>query len=97
MKKLLSLADAWLGCATWRDLALVKLCLFAAGVLAGLSLPLRKRDRWIAMGATGTAFLAAYIPVMVKFIGVVRRTCCAAGEGEEGQEACREVCSEDFC
>ena len=34
MKKLLSFADIWLGRATWRDLALVKLCLFAAGVLA---------------------------------------------------------------
>ncbi len=93
MKKLLSCADAWLRCATWRDLALVKLCLFAAGMLAGLALPLRKRDRWIAMGAAGAAFLASYIPVMVKFIGTARRAlCCGAEETPEN-----EASSEDFC
>ena len=90
MKKLLSLADAWLGCATWRDLALVKLCLFAAGMAAGLALPLRKRDRWIALGAAGAVFLGTYIPVMVKFIGVVRGALCGASETEEG-DFCEEV------
>ncbi len=93
MKKLFSCADAWISCATWRDLALVKLCLFAMGVLAGLALPLRRRDRWIAMGAAGAAFLATYVPLMVKFIGVARRVLCA---GEE-EAACCDVSSEDFC
>ena len=39
MKKLLSAADAYIAKMNWKDLALVKLCLCAAGVMLGLAAP----------------------------------------------------------
>ena len=39
MKKLFSAADAYIAKMNWKDLALVKLCLCAAGVMLGLAAP----------------------------------------------------------
>lgn len=52
MKKLLSVADAYIAHMNWKDLALVKLCLCAAGVLLGLSAPKRWR-KWGGSGRSG--------------------------------------------
>lgn len=66
MKKLLSVADAYIAHMNWKDLALVKLCLCAAGVLLGLSAPKRGR-KWAALGALAV-FAATYLPLMGKFL-----------------------------
>lgn len=66
MKKLFAAADAYLEQASWRDLALVKLCLCAMGVLLGLAAPKRLR-KWAAFGAMAV-FVATYLPLMLKFL-----------------------------
>lgn len=66
MKKLLSAADAYIAKMNWRDLALVKLCLCAAGVMLGLAAPKRLR-KWAALGAVAV-FVATYLPIMLKFL-----------------------------
>ena len=66
MRKLFSAADAYISKMNWKDLALVKLCLCAAGVMLGLAAP-KKLRKWAALGAV-IAFVATYIPIMLKFL-----------------------------
>ena len=49
-----------------QDLALVKLCLCAAGVMLGLAAP-KKLRKWAALGAV-VGFVATYLPIMLKFL-----------------------------
>ena len=66
MKKLLSAADAYIAKMNWKDMALVKLCLCAVGILLGLAAP-KKARKWAALGA-GLVFVATYLPLMLKFL-----------------------------
>ena len=56
MKKLFSAADAYIAKMNWKDLALVKQCLCAAGVMLGLASP------------KVAVFVATYLPIMLKFL-----------------------------
>ena len=40
MKCLFSYADKYLQKSSWKDLALIKLCLFAMGIMAGIRIPI---------------------------------------------------------
>ncbi|OUN21133.1 permease of phosphate ABC transporter [Flavonifractor sp. An82] len=66
MKKLFSAADSYIARMNWKDMALVKLCLCAAGIMLGLAAPKRVR-KWAALGAVAV-FVATYIPIMLKFL-----------------------------
>lgn len=66
MKKLFSAADSYIAKMNWKDMALVKLCLCAAGIMLGLAAPKRVR-KWAALGAVAV-FVATYIPIMLKFL-----------------------------
>ena len=66
MKKLRSAADAYIAKMNWKDMALVKLCLCAVGILLGLAAP-KKARKWVALGA-GLVFVATYLPLMLKFL-----------------------------
>ena len=66
MRKLFSAADAYIAKMNWKDLALVKLCLCAAGVMLGLAAP-KKLRKWAALGAV-VIFVTTYIPIMLKFL-----------------------------
>ena len=65
MKFLFKSADAYLRQCDWRDLALVKFCLFSMGLIAGISLPPKAKKPAIATAAA--VFAATYIPLMVKY------------------------------
>lgn len=66
--KLFTYADRYLQQSSWKDLALVKFCLCAVGVLIGLAVP-RSRRRQFAFGAL-VVFATTYIPLMYKFLRV---------------------------
>ena len=66
MKRLFSAADAYIAKMNWKDLALVKLYLCAAGVMLGLAAP-KKLRKWAALGAV-VVFVATYLPIMLKFL-----------------------------
>ena len=70
VKKLFGYADRYLEKSDWKDLAMIKFCLFSMGVLAGMRIPEKKRITagWIA----AAVFAATYIPLMAKFFSVVR-------------------------
>ena len=69
MKKLFDYADRYLQKSNWKDMAMLKFCLFSAGILAGMQIP--ARDKKKAGIAAGVLFLITYIPLMTKFIGVL--------------------------
>lgn len=71
MKKLFTYADDYIRESDWQDLAMLKLCLGALGVLIGLSLPEEKKKTG-ALFAAGV-FTATYIPQMAKFYRIIAR------------------------
>lgn len=70
MKKLFGYAEKYIARSDWKDLAMLKFCLFAMGVLTGMRIPEknRKKTGWIAV----IVFAATYIPLMAKFLLVIR-------------------------
>lgn len=69
MRKLFDWADRWIAAATWRDVALVKLCLCAMGVLIGLCIP-QGRKKGVAAAASAV-FAMTYAPLMAKFLSLM--------------------------
>ena len=69
MKKLFCCADRFIRKSDWKDLAMIKFCLFSMGILAGTRIPgkNRKQAGWIA----AIVFAATYIPLMAKFFSVI--------------------------
>lgn len=70
MKKLFDYAEKYISRSGWKDLAMLKFCLFAMGLLAGMQIPEknRKQTGWIA----AAVFAATYIPLMAKFFSIIR-------------------------
>ena len=64
MKKLTDAANRYLRACDWRDIAVLKICLCALGVLLGLAVPGRKKRP--AAWAAALVFAAAYVPLMAK-------------------------------
>lgn len=66
MKKLFAAANQYLKGCTWKDMALLKICVCALGVLIGLAMPGRKKR--VAAWVASLIFVAAYVPLMGKFL-----------------------------
>lgn len=69
MGKLFGYAEKYIAKSDWKDLAMLKFCLFAMGVLAGMWIPKKNKKR--AGGIAAAVFVATYIPLMAKFFSVV--------------------------
>lgn len=70
MKKLFGYAEKYIDRSDWKDLAMLKFCLFAMGVLAGMRIPGKNRKQ--AGRIAAAVFAATYIPLMAKFFAVIR-------------------------
>lgn len=68
MNKLFHYADAYLKQSNWKDIALIKLCLCAMGIMIGTTLP-SKVKKPAFLGALAI-FIATYIPLLKKFIEI---------------------------
>lgn len=70
MNRLFVYAEKYIAKSDWKDLSMLKFCLFAMGVLAGMRIPEKNRKQagWIA----AAVFVATYIPLMAKFFLVIR-------------------------
>ena len=66
MKRLFDAADRSLKASSWKDIAVLKFCLMALGVLMGLAIPARKKKP--AAWAAALVCLATYVPLMGKFL-----------------------------
>lgn len=62
--------NAYIRKSDWKDLAILKFCLCAIGVMIGCQVPEKYKKPVIAGSAV--VFLATYIPLMYKFFKVVR-------------------------
>lgn len=69
MKKLFCYADRYLEKSDWRDIAMLKFCLFSMGILVGIRIPEKNRKQAGCIGAA--VFLVTYVPLMAKFISVI--------------------------
>ena len=70
MKRLLYYGDLFMSKSDWRDMALVKFCLFSMGLLVGTQIP-RKNHKPVMFFAF-LVFICTYIPLMAKLFGIVR-------------------------
>ena len=66
MNRLTDAANQYLKACTWRDIALLKICVCALGMLIGLAMPGRKKRAaaWVA----SLVLAASYVPLMGKFL-----------------------------
>lgn len=69
MEKLLNYGDEYLQQSTWKDLALIKLCLWAMGIMWGMTIP-KKAQKQVACIAA-FVFVLTYVPIMIKFFRVI--------------------------
>ncbi|WP_069997664.1 hypothetical protein [Cellulosilyticum sp. I15G10I2] len=69
MKKLLSYGTEFMKQSDWKDLALIKFCLCAVGVMWGMALP-KKAHRPVAFIVV-SVFVATYIPLMLKIFRIM--------------------------
>lgn len=68
MKKLLACANEYLARSDWKDLAMLKLGVCAAGVLVGLVAP-RRVKKTMAKGAL-LVLAATYVPQAARFLDI---------------------------
>lgn len=66
MEKVFEYANEYVRRCNWKDMALLKVCLCAVGVMIGLSIPENKKK--CPFAAAGIIFAVSYIPLMAKFI-----------------------------
>ena len=71
MKKLFRIADEYLKTCTWKDMALIKFCLISLGAVIGLLLPGGAKKAALILCLV--VFAATYVPVMIKFVGFLRK------------------------
>ena len=71
MKKIFEYANDYAKQRTWKDFALVKFCLCAIGVIIGVLLP--KSFQTVALSIAGGIFVITYIPLMIKYIKIIKK------------------------
>ena len=64
MKKLLKIAEEYVRGMNWQDVALLKICLCAIGIIVGISIP-KKWKKGVLVGAA-LVFVITYIPLIAK-------------------------------
>lgn len=69
MQRLLNYGNKFAKESTWRDFALIKLCLCAVGVMWGMALP--KKAHKAAAFIAVTVFITTYVPLMLKVFRVL--------------------------
>lgn len=69
--RLFAKADEYLAESDWRDLALIKFCLCAMGVIIGVSVG-QKQKKPVLLTALGI-FAVTYVLLMTKFVKILLR------------------------
>ena len=69
MNKLFDSAEKYLAESDWKDLALLKFCLFSMGALTGTHIAYKNKKA--ANIIAGIIFIVTYIPQMMKFIPIL--------------------------
>ena len=78
MEKLFHVAEEYIKGMKWQDMALLKICLCAAGIIIGITAPKRGRKGLLALAAA--AFVITHIPLRAKFVPAMRNLGCCGEE-----------------
>lgn len=84
VEKFLESANEYLKQSDWKDLAMIKFCLFAIGIIVGLSIPKEKRKLPLLLATL--VFIVTYIPLMIKYMSIAVDMLCADVEVEDLEE-----------
>ena len=68
MRKLIDIGNRYAEKSSWKDFALVKLCLFSLGLIAGTQIKEKHKKAFLYVSAA--VFFMTYIPLMRKLIGI---------------------------
>lgn len=71
MKKLIEVGNLMAKNSTWKDFALIKLCLCAMGLIIGVLLPIQAKQ--VVLIIAILIFIATYIPLMHRFFQIVEK------------------------
>lgn len=69
MKRLFEIGNRYVAESDWKDLALIKFCLCAMGVLIGMQV--RPKEKRAVTGIAGGVFLGTYAVLMAKLFRIV--------------------------
>ena len=69
MNKLFEKANKYVQTCDWKDIALLKFCLFSMGFLVGTNITCKKKKAANIIAAI--VFIATYIPLRSKFIPIL--------------------------
>ena len=69
MKRLFDYADEYLQKSDWKDISMIKFCLFSMGILAGTCISEEKKG--FARTIAAIVFVITYIFLMAKFFAVI--------------------------
>lgn len=69
MKNLFVCADRYIKRSGWKEIAMLKLCLFSLGILAGMQIPEGKKKK--AALTAAILFAITCIPLVMKYIRIV--------------------------
>lgn len=69
MRKIFGYADEYVKRCGWKDMALLKICLCAVGIMIGLLIPKDKMK--VSFVTASVIFVVSYIPLMAKFVSIV--------------------------
>lgn len=62
-------SDRYMKECNWKDLALLKFCLFAVGIIVGLNICKDKKEG--VQIFAGIVFILTYVPLMAKFVPIL--------------------------
>ncbi|MCF8018720.1 Permease of phosphate ABC transporter [Petrocella atlantisensis] len=66
LEKCMSVTDTYMKESTWKDLALIKLCVFTVGMLMGFCVPKKHKTVYSIIGALIIG--VTLTPIMMKFV-----------------------------
>ena len=66
MKRLMDAVDRYLRDCTWKDIAVLKFCLLALGVMLGIAVAARKKT--VSVWLASLVCVGTYVPLMGKFL-----------------------------
>lgn len=69
MKNVFEYADGYVKSIDWKDISLLKICLCAAGIMIGLSIPEHKKK--CSFAAACVVFTVSYIAIIAKFTKMI--------------------------
>ena len=70
MTKFFEAADLYISQCRWQDIALLKFCLLALGIMIGMGIPRKRKNAFCVI--TSVIFGFTLVPMLMKFYGACK-------------------------